>query len=314
MVPKIIFFFLFITAFIVFFAGNNYAQRSLLDDETYRLNKYEPTPLSIENAKFRRLELTEKVVYNNRRISLFDSTLKSPSDTIKTGNKKSPILGAVLSGIIPGAGQFYAKKYLKSAIFFAVEAGLWVAYAIFEKKGDEQTDNFQRYADANWSMKKYGQWLKEQGFPKASGIDTSQNFVILRQQINYCEEDNFSHQLPPPGEQQYYEVIGKYRNYMIGWSQVFGITKDNYITVPIPPQIDWYMNERQRANDYYNRGSITLSVIILNHLLSAADGVLSVNSYNNNITIKTAASIRSLYSYKDNRYSLALYGNLSILF
>jgi TM2 domain-containing membrane protein YozV len=314
MINRIHFIFLFIIIFFVLSAEINIAQQSLSSNDIYTLSKNDPTLISFNDSKFRRLELSEKVIYNNKRISLFDSTLKPTSDTIKTGNEKSPIVGAVLSGIIPGAGQFYAKKYLKSAVFFAVEAGLWIAYSIFEKKGDEQTDNYQRYADANWSMKKYGQWLKEQQFEHSQGIDTSQNYIILRQQINYCEEYNFSHQLPPPGEQQYYEVIGKYRNYMIGWSQVFGITRNDWDKVPIPPQIDWYMNERQKANDFYNRGSITLSVIIINHLLSAADGVLSVNSYNEKISFKTSASVRSVYSYKDQRYSLAFYGNLSILF
>lgn len=69
----------------------------------------------------------------------------------------------MFSGIIPGAAV-YGESYLKAAIFFAIEAGLWTAYAVYDGKGDDQTDQYEQYANTNWSINKYAQWLKEQQF------------------------------------------------------------------------------------------------------------------------------------------------------
>ena len=105
----------------------------------------------------------------------------------------------MFSGIIPGTGEFYAKSYIKGAIFLAIEAGLWIAYANYENKGDEQTQNYQNYANQNWDVYKYAGWLKDQNFSGSDGIDLSANKETLRRQINVCEAQNFSHQLPPYG-------------------------------------------------------------------------------------------------------------------
>src|SRR2546426_12086950 len=39
--------------------------------------------------------------------------------------KKSPWLGALLSGLLPGAGEFYGKNYLKAGIFLGAEVLAW---------------------------------------------------------------------------------------------------------------------------------------------------------------------------------------------
>ncbi len=61
-------------------------------------------------------------------------------------NKKSPFLAAVFSLVVPGSGELYAKSYLKAGIFLAVEATLITVGIIYNKKGDNQTNNFQNYA------------------------------------------------------------------------------------------------------------------------------------------------------------------------
>ncbi len=237
-------------------------------------------------------------------------------DAYSDKNEKSPALGAVLSGLVPGAGQFYAKSYLKSALFIGVEAGLWILYAIFEKKGDDQTIFYQNYANQNWDVRRYAQWLVQENFPGSGGINPSEpDREVLRQQINICESQNFSHTLPPYGAQQYYEVIGKYQNYVAGWAEAVGmnINKNNYGSIKLP-QVDYYMNERQSANKYYDKGTLTLTGVIINHLLSAVDGVLSVNSYNNKIKVKGNVSVEPVYSFQENRRIMVPHFNLSVNF
>ena len=240
---------------------------------------------------------------------------KSLSLNVDSSKLKSPILGATMSAIIPGAGQIYSKSFIKSAVFLAVEAGLWITYAVFQGKGNDQTTSYENYANQNWNMRKYAQWLKDQSFQRADQINMSADDYTLRLQINYCEEINFSHQLPPPGEQQYYEVIGKYQNYVTGWStaDVTVINKNNYGTTKLS-QVSFYMDERQKANDYYNNGTTTLMVVVLNHLVSAVDGFLSVNSYNNKYVLKGGVSFQPVFSHKLGKSVVTPFANVSFTF
>ena len=212
--------------------------------------------------------------------------------------EKSIWIGGGLSLLVPGAGEFYAKSYVKAAIFLGVEVLCWSAYAYYNHKGNTKTEEFQNFADANWSMRQYGQWLVDQQFEGYGNIDPNeQNLEILRSRINQCEEaSGFSHQLPEPGTQQYYELIGKYQEYVAGWpdarnGNVWLITKQNYYTYKTP-MFNSYAESRQQANTYYNDGQTGAMIALLNHVLSAADAMWSVTIFNKNLKVQTGIEIR----------------------
>ena len=309
---KINLFFKVLTVIFLITASNLLPQvkESSGEKEIISLKKLNP-----ENQKL--LELKNKIVFNNSRFVFKDSVKNTEIDNIPSNpNEKSPYLGALLSGVIPGAGEFYAKSYIKSAVFLGVEAGLWIMYAVFQNKGNNQTDFFQNYANQNWDIHRYAQWLHDQAFPGAAQINPGeQNIETLRSQINICEEQNFSHTLPPFGEQQYYEVIGKYENFLAGWSTASGynITRTNYFNVHLP-QDDYYMTERQKANDYYNNGSLTLTGVIINHVISLADAVWSVHSYNSRLSVQGFVDVKSRYSYIHDKQVLVPHANLIMNF
>jgi hypothetical protein len=271
---------------------------------------YKNCELNLEYQK--NLDLQNKIVYNGNRFLAKDSLGKIQQEAKEKLNNKSVFLGGVLSGLIPGAGQFYAKTYIKSAAFLLAEAGLWVAYAIFQKKGNDQTDSYQNYANQNWDMRRYAVWLNTN---YTAGVDITKSDDVVRAQINTCEEKYFSHTLPPFGEQQYYEVIGKYKNFTAGWSQApSDITKDNWSTYPEIPQVDQYMTDRQQANNYYDKGSTMLTVVIINHLLSAADGAWSVMRYNDRINVKANVDVKSKYSFYQQKSVIIPHLNVCVNF
>jgi len=299
----------FVVVILVLFSLGKLAAQELSG-----LSEFNKDILSSEHQK--NLELKDKALYDSKRFSSNDSIEPEKNVTTSDPRMKSSFLGGVLSGVIPGAGQFYAQSYIKSAAFLAAEVGLWVAYSIFQKKGNDQTDLFQNYANQNWNMRKYAQWLKDQGFTKSGDINLNSPDDVLRAQINACEEVNFSHTLPPFGEQQYYEVIGKYQNFISGWSSAdpASITKNNYLNYKLS-QVDYYMTERQTANDYFDKGSTMITVVIINHILSAADGVWSVIRYNNRlVSVKSDVSVHSRYSYNLQKSVLVPQLNLSVNF
>ena len=248
------------------------------------------------NSGFSKMEMTEKFI--SQRSSENSEIEKKYNGSVQSDpREKSPYLGALFSGIIPGTGEFYAKSYIKGAIFLAVEAGLWIAYANYESKGDDQTEQYEQYANQNWDVYKYAGWLKDQSFSGSDGIDLSSNREQLRRQVNVCEAQNFSHQLPPYGEQQYYELIGKYQNFVPGWhdADLSYVNRNNYGTYKTQMFTDYSYN-RQEANDYYDNATTSLTLIVLNHLLSAADGAWSVSMFNKDLKVKTGVHLEKEYS------------------
>lgn len=215
--------------------------------------------------------------------------------------KKSVLLGALMSAIVPGSGEFYAKSYVKAGIFFGIEAISWGAYAIYQTKGNNQTDKFQSYADQYWSVRTYAHWLIDQGFQGASSINPDEpNLETLRQQIMQCEAQNFTHTLPEYGSQQYYELIGKYQNFQAGWTNLAHVPTKSpgpyyYETYRDPVFVN-YANERQKANDYYDYAKTGIIIVVLNHILSAGDAAWSVSMFNQKVNVETGMEIKRYQS------------------
>ena len=82
--------------------------------------------------------------------------------------RKIPVLSGILSAVIPGAGQIYNEDYWIAGIFLAAEAALIYVGLTYDKKGDDQTASFEKYADQNWSVVDYAEWLVE--YEGADGI------------------------------------------------------------------------------------------------------------------------------------------------
>lgn len=212
----------------------------------------------------------------------------------KAGEKKSPLLAGLFSAVLPGAGEFYAEEYWKAAIFAVLEAGLITTGLVYDNKGDKKTEEFQNFADDyknpdhHWSVVKYAQWLAE----NKSGVNYS-SIVISDDQnlppwervnweaLNEAEKD-FSHKLPRHGDQQYYELIGKYPQYSPGWNDYTGGSEYHQIS----PNYIFYSGERGKANDYYNVAAKSVIGIYLNHFLSTLDAVYSTIQYNKDLSVK----------------------------
>ena len=269
---------------------------------------------SQSSSNFKKMELTNSIL--SQESSHKSNIEKKFNSSVQTDVKeKSPYLGALFSGIIPGTGEFYAKRYLKGAIFLAVETGLWIAYASFETEGDNQTESYQHYADQNWDVYQYGGWLKREDFAGSAGIDLNADPNTLHSQINECErQSGFSHTLPAYGSQQYYELIGKYQTFVSGWkdADLGYLTRNNFQTYQSPMFVS-YSYDRQQANDYYDKATTSLTLVILNHLLSAADGAWSVSMFNKDLKIKTGVHIENKYSVNGEKKMIPV-ANVNVTF
>jgi hypothetical protein len=196
--------------------------------------------------------------------------------------RKTPVLSGILSAIVPGAGQIYNEDYWIAGIFLAAEAALIYVGLTYDKKGDDQTESFEKYADENWSVVDYAIWLNTYEGAEIN-IDPDESKPPW-ERVNWSElnaAETGSHNLPPHGEQQYYELIGKYHQYSSGWNDFNGGSNKDIIS----PNLIYYSGERGKANDYYSTAKTAVIGIYINHLLSALEAVWGATRFNKDLAI-----------------------------
>jgi hypothetical protein len=210
----------------------------------------------------------------------------------KTNEKKSPFLGGIMSLVVPGAGEIYAGEYLKAGIFIAIEAAMITTAIIYDNKGDDKTAEFENYANQNWSAERYAAWTLNNLQVLNPSLNVSDYSVINQDgSVNWSELNRleraigsgYSHSLAPFGDQQYYEMIGKYPQFSHGWNDSNPADTDYHI---LSPNFKSYSTMRGKANDLYNVASTAVIGIYVNHFLSALDAAWSVANYNSEIAMK----------------------------
>jgi len=192
---------------------------------------------------------------------------------------KLPKKALLFSAIMPGAGELYVKSYIKAATFFLVEASAWTFYAIYTKKGNEKEDEYETYADKYWNPEKWKSWY--------DGIDpsTQESFTHTGHMLELLDEGRKT--------QQYYEMIGKYAEFVAGWE---GARNDltfgelmGYRDTEVPIADD-YMDMRAESNDLFSLARTGITVAMINHLLSAIDAAWTAKIRNNRL-LKTSMRI-----------------------
>jgi len=97
--------------------------------------------------------------------------------------------------------------------------------------------------------------------------------------------NGYTHTLPYYGEQQYYELIGKYQEFYQGWDDAdptlvtYDQIAQRLLQAPLP-NMSYYSVERGKANSYYNTASTWVAVAIVNHVVNALYAGLSAGWYN----------------------------------
>ena len=232
--------------------------------------------------------------------------------TIVKRRRYSPLVAGLYSAVLPGAGQFYTKKYWQSAEFFGAEVLAWVVYAVYYNKGNQQTNYFQNYADQHWSVVSYANWIQTYYPQNVEGhslfIPNTSNLPPWKQinwsQLNAVEVSmatgtGFSHMLAPYGNQQYYEMIGKYAQFGSGWDEAASYTPADVLANNgignVPAQMIAYSHMRGDANSFYNIATTVSYVILANHIFSALEAALSASRINQKIQLEGHIESRTIY-------------------
>ena len=220
----------------------------------------------------------------------------APFDTVplplpvKLEGRKSPMLAAVLSFVIPGLGEYYAGEQIwRGLIFTGIEASLWYAHYYYLQRGDDSTAAFRAYTDRYAAKGRYVQHMDsilsiDTGrFAKFHSYFADSNSIpsinreedLLDSLSNYGTDPNitgFNHRLPSRDIQQYYEMISKYRQYLPMW----GYDVDRFNRAAIM---------RDNMNTQYGIADGIVWGIIINHILSAVDAALLASDHNSKLRL-----------------------------
>lgn len=240
--------------------------------------------------------LSGQLIYDSQFALTKIPNLSLTNDQSAETKKKSPLFAAVLSFALPGAGEFYSEQYLKSAIFVAAEITAITIGLIYDKKGDDQTIEFQNFAHAHWDVRRYAKWTITNASSINSLVNVSEynvfdiNGNVIWAELNKLESaigKYYSHRLAPFKDQQYYEMIGKYPQFNVGWDDFGDENKPFAYGDPLTDNFLFYSKERGKANDFYNVASTAVLVIVTNHILSALDAAWSAASFNKDLNISS---------------------------
>ncbi len=197
-------------------------------------------------------------------VSLEDFHYVPPSDTLTAGEngffnafRTRPGLALLSSAVVPGSGQLINHKYLRGALYLAVEAAAIFIHVSKLNSARDQEARYKNFANSNWSVEKYATWLVDyhKEHEGVHDILNDEDFIALEEEVNAIDNieygkgtwdegpgditlstlksverktqfvytsgrvgNFFSHHLPDYGSQQYYELISKYYQFGPGWN------------------------------------------------------------------------------------------------
>jgi len=288
-----------------------------------------------DSLAIQRASLRMSMLYDSGRF-IQDSwkTRNSVESEFATDGKRSVPLAFGLSAIIPGTGQAYNKQWIKAAVAISIEAVLIATYISKKNEGEELEDAFIAFAHQDWDPGRYGDWLNDYTVflnaefgagisvpdinteigvdfqhPESWSSENRQAVQAMINQINNTERNvfhpetgaSFAHQLPGFGEQQYYELIGKYFQFAPGWSDYPAwIDEDGNFTVAIDPEHSGpngskpnvsdkfftYAEDHAESQDFFRSASRYGLLIALNHVVSAIDAAVISKLHNDRISTR----------------------------
>lgn len=184
---------------------------------------------------------------------------------------KSPGRALLYSAMLPGFGEFYAGARKRAVLFFGLEAAAWGLYFSWNGKGKDIEEDFRAVADEQWDVLRYVDW-RGSTISRNSSITHAlpcSTFVVGGEGVSGC---------PEVEKQQYYELIGKYDQFVSGWEDV----RDRDGNLVQPTEIDSaenfvseqrfaYEDQRNDSNRFLKRATNVAGLILVNHVISAID-------------------------------------------
>ena len=209
-------------------------------------------------------------------------TEPEPTPRTQLRKGKSSKRSFLLSALVPGLGQWYAGSKKRGLVFLGAEAALVGMWAAWKGKGNDLEEEFRAVADEHWDPLNYLAW-RGSTISRNSSIthalpcssEVVEVYIPAMQQSGSADFGGCA----PSEIQQYYELIGKYDQYVAGWTDLVRNSTGNAVA---PTEVDSvenfhserrlrYEDQRDESNRFLKRASTISGVILINHVLSAID-------------------------------------------
>jgi hypothetical protein len=234
------------------------------------------------------------------------------------GSYKSPRRAMFMSLVLPGSGQLYVggkqSRYIRGIFYLAEEAALISGlyyHSIY--KYDKQVKKYQEFAGEHFSISRYEKAMNQIYDPE---YETDFKNLYGTERENYCKafygnsafsetctsnfgkNSNSSNEPYHPDDNTrlhnkstYYNVIAG-ENFVLGWDSALAASgiesnlgKENPSYMPLGSSAyrDEYLSMRKKASKLADSQALFFGAIILNHIVSAVDAVLSARAHNNSL-------------------------------
>ena len=173
-------------------------------------------------------------------------------------DRKSPKLAFAMSLMVPGLGELYAGEAKRAAVFFGIEALTWFNYLRWRSKGNDLKAKFRSFADGNWDETRYRAWQEYNRSKGSPYIETET--LPCKRALEGCHTVD---------TQQYYEMIGKYDQFVFGWSDVHDAGFETGNGDVLSNQRIDYENRRNDSNKLLKRASVIVGLTVVNRIASS---------------------------------------------
>jgi hypothetical protein len=189
-------------------------------------------------------------------------TQANPAETVRTGDEPKSIAKAVLlSGLLPGAGEYYAERPARTRLFLATESLVWGAYFGFTYYGRRVRDDYRLYASSN-AGSDIG-LHSEEYYSAMEKYESSEEYNndLLREARSLYPDD-------PDQQAAYYRERGYFGSQAWNWTN----------------ESDWrrYRELRVKSRSAFQRAIYMTGLAVLNRGLSMIDSFYLVRSHNKN--------------------------------
>ena len=270
------------------------------------------------------------------------------SDSIATDYPGKPLL---MSLLVPGLGQLSNKEPLwKPSLFFGTEVLSVAGFIYANKKAEDIRVDYQNFANQNWSLQNWYNFTQLIGVEKLSHngkaitnsmFDAMKDYTgthhitihlkgAVKNALNteflssdslgllavYLGVSEYSDLIGTVNDRHFYENIGKYDQFVGGWSDArtdwYYEEKDVGDSIEIiikTPKKQLYLEQRYDSNQWLSIAKFSVSAMMLNHVFSGLEAVWSKRKKSNKIK-KSEMDLGLLYN-PENKMGV---GGLSLRF
>jgi len=238
----------------------------------------------------------------------------------------------IMSLTLPGAGQYYNKSPMwKTASFLGVELGSIVAWDYFTKKAKTLRNEYWGFADSNWDLYTWylftengpngkiehnGRQWTENDFRAMSNYEGTHDLLLhlsgdlATQYGEFITSDSLgmisghlnSDLVNVVRDRHFYENIGKYDQFVGGWSDANTawyweekqLEDSTEIVIKTPLKAD-YLDQRFESNRMLDMAKFGITTLLFNHVISGLEAVLTNQKQSreklNPTTIETDVSL-----------------------